>query len=222
MKFDTLLFDLDGTLLDTLDDLTDSVNQVLSSNNYPLRKREEIRAFLGNGARELLKLSLPLALQEEIGEKDTPLLNGYIKEFQENYQKNMDNNTKPYEGMMELLNQLKDKGFKLAIVSNKYDQAVKELSIQYFGEIFPVSSGETQEVKRKPAPDTLLKAIEELESDPARSILIGDSEVDIKAAKNARIPSIAVSWGFRDREELEKTGADYIVDTTEEILDIVL
>ena len=221
MKYDTLLFDLDGTLLDTLDDLTDSVNQVLLSHGFPQRSKGEIRSFLGNGALELIRLSLPEEIQKKEEETSPSPYSSYIKEFQNFYQVNMDKNTKPYEGIIEFLHFLNEKNFKLAIVSNKYDLAVKDLSKKYFGQIFPVATGETESIKRKPAPDTLLKAIEDLGSSPGRAILIGDSEVDIEAAKNANIPCVCVSWGFRDKDQLEKAGADYIIDKVEEIMGII-
>lgn len=214
MKFNTVIFDLDGTLLNTLDDLRDSLNEVLASKGYALRTLEEVRRFVGNGVRNLVRRSLPA----ECTDDEVTLI---MEEFKENYKHNMQNKTRPYNGIMELLLDLNRFNYKIAIVSNKYDAAVKELSRTYFGNLIPVAIGETSEIKRKPAPDSIYTAVKELGSDLRFTVLVGDSETDVRTAKNAGIPCIGVTWGFRCREVLRREGADYLIDTPKELLTLM-
>ncbi len=214
MKFNTVIFDLDGTLLNTLDDLRDSLNEVLASKGYALRTLEEVRRFVGNGVRNLVRRSLPA----ECTDDEVTLI---MEEFKENYKHNMQNKTRPYNGIMELLLDLNRFNYKIAIVSNKYDAAVKELSRTYFGNLIPVAIGETSEIKRKPAPDSIYTAVKELGSDLRFTVLVGDSETDVQTAKNAGIPCIGVTWGFRCREVLRREGADYLIDTPKELLTLM-
>jgi len=213
-KYDTVVFDLDGTLLNTLEDLADSVNYILNSHGFPCRTTEEIRSFLGNGVTDLIKRSISQPLESI--EYQT-----YISEFCEHYSKNMQNKTRAYEGIMELLEQLSKEHYKLAIVSNKFDKAVKQLNEVYFGKYIKVAIGESKGVLKKPAPDTVLKAIEELKTTTDKTVYVGDSEVDVRTAKNAGIICVGVTWGFRDREVLEKEGADYIIDKPQELLELL-
>ncbi|NLL72061.1 MAG: HAD family hydrolase [Clostridiales bacterium] len=214
MKYDTIIFDLDGTLLNTLEDLKDSLNYALTKHGYEPRTLEEVRRFVGNGVGKLVKRSIPIhSSQEE--------LENCLATFKDHYNKNMQNKTRPYDGIMELLLDLNRFDFKLAIVSNKFDAAVKELAKDYFGTIFDVAVGESPTVKRKPAPDSILAAIKELGSDINKTIFVGDSEVDVQTAKNAGLPFIGVTWGFRTRELLRKEGADYLIDTPKELLCII-
>lgn len=214
MKYNTVIFDLDGTLLNTLEDLRDSLNDVLSKHAYAPKSIEEVRRFVGNGVRNLVRLSIP----EECSEDDVTQV---MEEFKENYKHNMQNKTRPYNGIMELLLDLYRFNYKIAIVSNKYDSAVKELSRTYFGNLIPVAIGETSNVKRKPAPDSIYEAVKELGSELSRTILVGDSETDARTAKNAGIPFIGVTWGFRCREVLRQEGASYLIDTPKELLTLL-
>lgn len=214
MKYNTVIFDLDGTLLNTLDDLRDSLNDILTQKGYEPRSIEDVKRFVGNGVRNLVRLSVP----EHCSDDEVTLI---LEEFKENYKHNMQNKTRPYNGIMELLLDLYRFNYKLAIVSNKYDSAVKELSRTYFGNLIPVAIGETAEIKRKPAPDSIFTAIKELGSDLNSTILVGDSETDVQTAKNAGIPCIGVTWGFRCREVLRSEGADYLIDTPKELLTLI-
>lgn len=213
-KYDTVIFDLDGTLLNTLEDLTDSVNFALTLHGFPCREISEIRSFVGNGVARLMELSTPDGINNPKYEK-------CLEDFRQHYSGNMQNKTNMYEGIMELLKQLSKKNYKIAIVSNKFDAAVKKLNRIYFGEYIKVAIGESENVSKKPAPDTVFKALEELGSIASKSVYVGDSEVDVKTAKNSGIVCIGVTWGFRGREVLEERGADYIIDKPEELLKII-
>jgi phosphoglycolate phosphatase len=214
MRYNTVIFDLDGTLLNTLDDLRDSLNEVLTLKGYAPKTLEEVRRFVGNGVRNLIRMSVP-------GECSDEIVTLVMEEFKENYKQNMQNKTRPYNGIMELLLDLYRYNYKIAIVSNKYDAAVKELARTYFGNLIPVAIGETNEIKRKPAPDSIFTAVKELGSSLSSTVLVGDSETDVQTAKNAGIPCIGVTWGFRCREVLRSEGADYLIDTPKELLTLI-
>lgn len=215
MKYHTIIFDLDGTLLDTLDDLADSMNAVLSQNGYPVREREEIRRFVGNGVGLLVERALPSDVSKQ--QQETCLV-----EFREHYNKNMKNKTKLYDGILTVLQELKKKEIKMAVVSNKYDLAVKNL----IGEWFPgliskeLAIGEREGIRKKPAPDSVLEALRLLKSEKEGSIYIGDSDVDIQTAENAGLFSVGVTWGFRDRKILQEAGAKKILDRPSQILEL--
>jgi len=213
-KYDTIIFDLDGTLLDTLEDLTDSVNYALAIHGFPYRKMTEVRSFVGNGVARLIELAISDGLNNPYYEK-------CLANFRNHYSGNMQNKTGTYKGIMELIQQLSKENYKLAIVSNKFDNAVKGLSHLHFGEYIKVAIGESENVSRKPAPDTVIKALEELGSTADKAVYVGDSEVDVKTAKNSGIMCVGVTWGFRDREVLEQEGADYIIDRPQELLEIL-
>lgn len=213
-KYDTIIFDLDGTLLNTLEDLTDSVNYALELYGYPKRSIEEIRKFLGKGVRKLIELAVP-------GGIDDPFYNECLEANQKHYSENMRNKTAPYNGIIELLQQLKEENYKLAVVSNKLDKAVKELVQDFFGEYIQVAIGETADISKKPAPDTVFQALQELQSSAGKAIYVGDSEVDVRTAKNAGTKCVAVTWGFRDRDVLEREGADFIIDRPIELMGII-
>jgi phosphoglycolate phosphatase len=195
-----VLFDLDGTLLDTLEDLTDAVNVSLKAFGYPSRSLEEVRQFVGNGAGQLMRLAVPE------GEDFQPVL----KAFQEYYPAHCQIKTAPYPGVVELIHSLQ---MPVAIVSNKPDQAVKRLCSDYFPGIYAL--GEGPACPRKPAPDMVFKAMEDI--GVTKCIYIGDSEVDIATARNAEVPCISVLWGFRDRALLESVGGKYFCQTPEEL-----
>ena len=189
-----ILFDLDGTLLDTLEDLKDAVNYALGQFGYPMRTLAEVRRFVGNGAAVLLALSVPE------GADPAPVLAA----FREYYQAHCQVKTAPYRGVPEALAALKGK-YPVAIVSNKPDSAVKALCADYFPGIYAL--GESAGCPRKPAPDMVRRAMEVIGVE--RCVYVGDSEVDVATAKNADVPCLSVLWGFRDRQELEDAGAAY-------------
>lgn len=207
-----VIFDLDGTLLDTLDDLCDSVNVSMDAIGAPRRTIEEVRSFVGNGIRQLMILCVP------DGEKN-PRFDEAVSAFLDDYRANCKNKTKPYRGINQLLTELSDDGYKLAVVSNKADFAVKKLVRDYFGGVIPVATGENESagIKKKPAPDTVFAAMKELGCEKEDAVYVGDSEVDIMTAKNAGIRCIAVDWGFRSREILVNAGAKEIVSSAEEL-----
>ncbi|WP_238883820.1 HAD family hydrolase [Clostridium sp. YIM B02551] len=213
-KCNTIIFDLDGTLLDTLDDLTDSVNYSLARHGFPCREKDEVRRFVGNGVARLIELAIPEG-------RSNRKYDICLADFKEHYSKNKQNKTNAYNGIMELLEKLSKENYKLAIVSNKFDKAVKELNQIYFGEYIKVAIGQSEHIAKKPAPDTVYMALEELGSNTDNSIYVGDSEVDVKTAKNSGIKCVGVTWGFRGREVLEDKGADYIIDKPSELLEII-
>lgn len=210
-NINTIIFDLDGTLLDTLTDLMDSVNFAMDKFGYPERSYDEIRRFVGNGVRVLMKKSAPAEISDEDFEKAFSV-------FREHYLSNMRNKTDAYDGVRELLKRLKTDGYRIGVVSNKLDSAVKELCQDYFGELVDYAKGVDGEKDRKPCPDNTWKCIEQLGAKKENCIYVGDSEVDIKTAENAGLPCVSVSWGFRTREELEQSGAKTIIDKPEEIV----
>jgi phosphoglycolate phosphatase len=214
MKFNTVIFDMDGTLLNTLDDLCDSVNTILIAKGFPPRTLDEVRNFLGNGVGSLIKLSVPKYCSAE----ETAIC---LEAYKKHYQQNMQHKTRPYNGIMELLLNLNRYNYKMAIASNKFDAAVKTLSKTYFGDLFPVAIGESAQIRRKPAPDSVYTAIKKLGSDLHQTIYIGDSETDVMTAKNAGLPCVGVTWGFRSRKVLRNAGADYLIDTPRELLTLL-
>lgn len=213
-QFDTVIFDLDGTLLDTLEDLTDAVNYALGAYNMPLRTIEEIRCFVGNGVRNLMLQAVPE------GDKN-PKFEEVFSLFKEYYGEHCNDKTGPYSGVMDLMAKLQEKGYVMGIVSNKIDSAVKELNSMYFADYIQVAIGECEGVQRKPAPDTVLAALQELGKKKETAIYIGDSEVDLATARNVGIPCISVLWGFRDKEFLEERGADTFAIEPSDVLRIL-
>ena len=207
---DTIIFDLDGTLLNTLEDLMDSVNFALERQGFPLRNIEEIRSFVGNGIRLLVERAVP---QEVVG---TDTFEVCFKDFNDYYKVHMEDKTAPYDGINEMLKNIKKAGFKTAIVTNKVDYAAQELCNRLFPEIDLVV-GSVDDRPNKPAPDGAFYAIDTLGSKAENTIFVGDADTDILTAKNAGLPSIGVLWGFRDREIIEAEGAEYIVETVNDL-----
>lgn len=207
-----VIFDLDGTLLNTLDDLADSTNYALSKFGYPTRTIEEVRQFVGNGVAKLIERAIPDG-------KNNPNFEKCLSIFKENYAQNMYNKTAPYNGIIEMLSNLKSKGIKIAVVSNKFDLAVKELCKKYFEEFIDFAAGENeaQGIRKKPAPDTVISVLNEFNFAPEDAIYVGDSDVDIMTAKNSKMPCISVTWGFRDEKFLLKSGATILINTPSEI-----
>ncbi len=214
MEYTTVIFDLDGTLTDTLDDLRNSVNFALSRFGFPERSRDEIRSFVGNGVKKLVFRSVPDNTADEASEK-------CLEIFKEHYKVNSCVQTKPYGGVVEMLEELRNKKIKTAVVTNKMHTAAADIVEYFFGGLIDVTIGQSEKIAPKPAPDSVFLAIEKLGGAAENAVYIGDSEVDCITAHNAGIPCIGVTWGFRDREILEAHGADFIADTAEDIIRFV-
>lgn len=201
----TIIFDLDGTLLNTLEDLKDSVNYALAKHGLPLRNLNEIRSFVGNGIRLLVKRSVP----ENI---DDNTFNACFEDFCAYYKLHMEDKTAPYEGINNMLKSIKAEGFKTAIVTNKADFAAQDLCKRMFGDYIDLVVGSVDTRPDKPAPDGVYYALEKLDSSLENTVFVGDADTDILTANNAGLSSVGVLWGFRDREVIEKEGAKYIVE----------
>jgi len=206
---------MDGTLLDTLDDLTDSVNAALTEFRLPVRTRDEIRRFVGNGVLRLVERSVPEGPQQ-------PQFKEIFSFFKGHYATNCRNKTRPYDGLEKALPELKAHGYRMAIVSNKIDSAVKELAELYFGDTINIAIGDTEGKRNKPYPDMVYDAMSLLDAKQESTVYIGDTEVDMATAENAGLDCISVSWGFRDKQELQEIGAKLIVDTPEELINVML
>ena len=214
MKYTTIVFDCDGTLLDTLTDLRNAVNYVLRTHDLPERSIPEVKAALGNGVAHLMRQSLPDSISEA-------QFNTYLDEFKAYYGEHLQDYTAPYPGMLDVLDTLRAKGYKLAIVSNKIQEGITPLNKEYFGDRLPVAIGERPGLQRKPAPDMVLQALKELDSTQDESIYIGDSEVDVATAKNSGLLCIGVTWGFRDEQLHKDLGVKYIARKAEDIVTII-
>ena len=208
-----ILFDLDGTLLNTLEDLLDATNYALAQCGYPLRTLPELRRFVGNGAENQIRMSLPAGASPEEVQR-------VLKIYKPYYTEHCQVRTRPYDGIWESLAILKEK-YPIAVVSNKPDAAVKTLCGQMFPGIFAL--GEAPDCPRKPAPDMVHKACRAIGVDTC--VYVGDSEVDVRTAKNAGVPCLSVLWGFRDREDIEAAGGQYFCESpaqlTEKIKEII-
>ena len=212
--YSTVIFDLDGTLLDTLQDLRDSTNYALALHNLPTRSLDEIRRFVGNGVGLLIHRSVPEGTPADLEAQ-------CLADFRAHYLLNMEHRTAPYDGVLELLDGLNKAGIRLAVVSNKFDGAVKGLCASYFGDRVRVAIGESQGVARTPAPDTVFRALEELGADAQGAVYVGDSEVDAQTAKNVGLGCVLVTWGFRTRQEMAPYSAFPFIDRPEELLEFV-
>ncbi len=213
-KITTVIFDMDGTVLNTLDDLTASVNHVLAEYGFAGHDASEYRKYFGNGIRYALGCAVPNGTDQRVIDEMFPV-------FKEYYDAHCLDSTRPYDGIMKLMRDLRGQGYKLAIVSNKIDSAVKELNTRFFSEYVSVAIGERVGINRKPEPDTVIQALKELNSTKDEAVYVGDSEVDLKTAANAGLPCISVLWGFRDKEMLQEQGAKIFADTPEDVLDII-
>ncbi|MDE6314642.1 MAG: HAD-IIIA family hydrolase [Lachnospiraceae bacterium] len=201
MKTELIIFDLDGTILNTLDDLADSTNYALTVNQLPRRTEEEVRSFVGNGIKKLIERAVPEGCKAAIVDK-------VFADFGKHYKEHCADKTRPYSGILELLSELQNKKYHLAVVSNKADYAVQELCETYFQGMFEYVVGERKGIRRKPYPDSVLEVLDKLQINKENVMYVGDSEVDIETAKNAGIKMICVEWGFRDRAYLAKQGAE--------------
>lgn len=206
-----IIFDLDGTLLDTLDDLSDATNWALRQNGMPQRSRDEVRQFVGNGVRRLMERAVP------DGEKN-PRFEKAFDDFMTYYVRHCQNKTHLYPGISEMLQQLKASGLRLAIVSNKLQAGVDELYQRYFSTTVEVAVGERPDVRRKPAPDMVKVALDALGVRPEEAVYVGDSDVDLQTAANSGLPCISVLWGFRDRDFLLAHGATCLVETPSQLI----
>ncbi len=210
MFYKLAIFDLDGTILNTLEDLADATNYALKQHGYPGRTIEEVRRFVGNGIRKLIERALPAGTAQEETDRVHQTFLGY-------YQLHCADKTRPYEGILQLLQRLRAAGCLTAVVSNKADAAVQPLCRRYYDGMFDYAVGERQGIRRKPEPDSVREVLRRLEVDAADAVYIGDSEVDIQTAQNAEMDSIIVTWGFRDRAYLESQGGRRFADTPAEI-----
>lgn len=205
------IFDMDGTILNTLEDLADSANYTLKTYGMPQRTIEEIRKFVGNGIRRLLEQAVPNEISKELLEEMTVTFSSYYKEH-------CSNKTCAYEGIIEVLKEIRNKGIITAVVSNKADFGVQILCEEYFTGLFDFSVGEKQGIRRKPYPDSVLSVIDKFKISKNDVVYIGDSEVDLKTAVNAGIDVIMVGWGFRDEEYLKKCGAPFVINKPIDIM----
>lgn len=210
IRYEAVIFDLDGTLLDTLGDLAASTNRALTHFGFPQRSLEEVRQFVGNGVEKLIYRAVPSGT----GEQETQAC---LTWFKQDYMVRMRDHTAPYPGIQNLLKALRNSGCKVGVVSNKFDGAVKELCWEHFGDLLPIAIGERPGLQKKPARDLVDLCVSELNVHPNCCVYVGDSDVDIQTALNAGLPCLSVSWGFRSREFLIEHGATVIVDTPEEL-----
>lgn len=212
-QFNTYIFDLDGTLLYTLDDLTASTNHAMRQLGFKEHTTEEVRSMVGNGIKKLIERAVPEGTSGQLYEKA-------YNEFISHYLQHSLDTTRPYPGIMEMLKSLKDKGVQMAVVSNKYCKATESLCHTFFNEYISVAIGESENIRKKPAPDTVLEAMKRLGANRESTVYVGDSEVDIATARNCGIPCISVLWGFRDKDFLLKNGATILAEKPDEILSI--
>ena len=215
MPYQTAVFDLDGTLLDTLEDLYLATNAALERHSLPRRSRDEVRLFVGNGVEMLIRRAVPAGTDEET-------ILAVLADFKTTYAAICEDHTKPYDGILDMLAALRERGIRMAVVSNKFDAATKKLCEKYFGDLVEVAIGERAGVRKKPAPDTVHEALKELGVTAEGAVYIGDSDVDIQTARNCGMPCISVTWGLRDEDFLIENGAKALVDTPETLLGVII
>ena len=208
MPYQIAIFDLDGTLLDTLEDLFLATNAALERHSLPRRTRDEVRMFVGNGVEMLIRRAVPPHTDETV-------IQGVLTNFKTTYAAICEDHTRPYDGILPLLRALCQRGIRVAVVSNKFDAATKRLCKEYFGDLVEVAIGERAGVRKKPAPDTVFEALKELGESADRAVYIGDSDVDIQTAENCGMPCISVTWGLRDEDFLRAHGATTLIHTPE-------
>lgn len=211
MKYELIIFDLDGTILDTLEDLADSTNYALEVNGFPTRTIDEVRQFVGNGIAKLIERAVP----ENTELKKRELV---LEAFKKHYKLHCADKTKPYDGTMQALNSLRREGVLTAVVSNKADFAVQSLCKDYFPDLFDYVVGEREGIRRKPYPDSVLEVLEKLQVQKEKALYVGDSEVDIQTAVNAGISIASVGWGFRTEGFLKEHGASNVFNSMEELM----
>ena len=206
MKMTTAIFDLDGTLLNTLGDLCDSVCYAMQCHGFPPVDEEQTRIRIGNGVRKLVERCIPEDSRTEA------MIDTCLDDFRTAYGERMMNRTQPYDGIIPMLEALKQAGVTVGVLSNKYDSAAKALIRHYFGDLVKITYGERPDVPRKPDPTGVLQLLHELGAKKETTLYIGDSSTDMKTAVNAGLTAVGVTWGFRSAEELEQSGADVLVD----------
>ena len=210
-EYDTYIFDLDGTLLDTLTDLAASCNYALLQHGMAQRTIDEVRMFVGNGVKKLMERAIPDGLAN-------PQFDEVYQCFRQHYLKHGLDHTALYPGVLPMLAELKRRNKKIAVVSNKFYRATEELCKHFFDKYVEVAIGEREGIKKKPAPDTVLEALAQLGVTGDNAVYIGDSDVDIATANNCQLPCISVLWGFRDKDFLLRSGATTLISTPEELL----
>ncbi len=215
MPYQTAVFDLDGTLLDTLEDLYLATNTALERHSLPRRSCDEVRLFVGNGVEMLIRRAVPAGTDEE-----TVL--AVLADFKTTYAAICEDHTRPYDGILDMLAALRERGIRVAVVSNKFDAATKKLCKKYFGDLVEIAIGERAGVRKKPAPDTVHEALKELGVTLEGAVYIGDSDVDIQTARNCGMPCISVTWGLRDKDFLIENGAQVLVDSPETLLGVTI
>ncbi len=213
-KYKCVIWDMDGTLLNTLEDLSDSTNASLQAFNLPTITIDDTRHYVGNGIRKLIERAVPSGTSAELTDK-------VFDFFREYYANHCEIKTKPYEGVTDLLEKLHNEGYTEAIVSNKIDSAVKELSEKYFSNVISIAVGEKEGIRKKPEPDAVYSVLNEFNIEKKDAIYIGDSEVDIQTAQNSGLSCISVAWGFRSTEELIQNGATNIVKNCDELYSLL-
>lgn len=216
MSWNTIIFDLDGTLLNSLEDIRDSANYTMRKMGFPEKNCEEIKNAIGNGVRHLLTRCIPQEM-----ETDDKILEQALQIFRQYYFLHSQDKTVPYEGARGHLRCLDERGLKMAVISNKPDEAAQKVVRHFFGDHIRYISGEKEGIRRKPAPDLIQEALRFLNDDTSHAVYVGDSEVDVLTARNAGIPVILVSWGFRKREALEALKPDYLVDNFDELTTLI-
>ena len=215
MRYKAVLFDMDGTVLDTLGDLTNAVNHVLALYDMPQREKRDVAGFLGNGAAHLLAKSVPAGTSEET-------LAEMLRVYQPWYDSHCAILTAPYPGVLPMMEALRKAGVKQAVISNKQDSAVRQLAEQHFPGLLEVAVGESATVRRKPNPDAVLAALREMHVAREDAVYVGDTEVDLRTAENAGLACAAVGWGFRTEEQLRTAGAGHVFHTADELLNWLL
>lgn len=211
MRYKLVIFDMDGTILNTLEDLANSLNYALVRSGFAERTISEVRSFVGNGIRKLIERGVPRGTSNELIEK-------VLADFTEHYKLHCSDNTRPYDGIIELLTELKKQGLLIAVVSNKADYAVQLLCEEYFPHLFNAAVGEKNGVRKKPAPDSVNEVLRQLKVQKCEAVYIGDSEVDIETARNAELECISVDWGFREHDYLVQKGAEKIITSPQEVM----
>lgn len=209
-----VIFDLDGTLLNTLEDLRDSTNYALEKFGFPTRTLNEVRNFVGNGLKMLIARAVPSGTEASV-------IDAVLQEMKRHYAENYHNRTQPYDGIEALLRRLKAENYSMAIVSNKADSVVALLRKLYFDSLIPVAVGETESVSRKPAPDMVYEGLRRLGLPNVKAIYVGDSEVDLQTARNAGLPCLSVTWGFRSEQQLRDAGAKHLISTPQALYNTI-
>lgn len=214
MKYKLVVFDMDGTILNTIDDLADTLNYSLGQFNMPKRSLKEVKSFVGNGIGKLIERAVPEGTTEEKCKEIFDVFAAYYKDH-------CADKTRPYDGIVEVIKELRNRGYKTAVVSNKADFAVKDLCEVYFKDLFDMSVGEKEGVRRKPYPDSVDEVLKALDIDRSEAVYVGDSEVDLQTAINSNMDVIMVEWGFRERDYIISCGAKFTIKEPAQILEHV-